>query len=333
MPIFSSAASPAETETARLAALARYDILDTPPEPAFDRVARLVQMIFKVPTSAVSLIDAQRQWIKASCGMDVSEMPARDTFCSQTIRSDMPLVVQDLTQDSRFRDNPYVVGQLAIRFYAGMPIRTADGHNIGTVCAMDQSPRSFSDTEVQILRELAQIVMDELELRRLASTDGLTGLSTRRAFKEEGDRFVALARRHRTPLSAIAFDIDHFKHVNDTYGHAMGDLVLKSISAIALDTPRDSDLVGRLGGEEFAILLPGADLASALAVAEKLRRTIETSEFAGTEPPLCVTSSFGVTSLDPDIDDLTGLMVKADQALYRAKKNGRNCIVSWHEAS
>lgn len=318
-----------DAESRRLAALARYDILDTPPEPAFERIAHLVQLVFGVPTSAVSLIDAHRQWIKAARGVDAAEFPVRDTFCNVTLRSEEPLVVPDLALDPRFKDNPFVLGELAVRFYAGMPIRTPDGHNIGTVCAMDQSPRDFSTRDLEILKELAQIVMNELELRRLASTDGLTGLSTRRAFKEEAERFVSLARRHRTALSLIAFDIDHFKAINDTYGHAVGDQVLKAVAEVAESTPRQSNLLGRLGGEEFALLVPGADATSSEAIAEKLRQHIESLVFPGSNPPIRVAASFGVAGIDPGRDDLESLMVKADEALYDAKRAGRNRVMAW----
>lgn len=216
-----------------------------------------------------------------------------------------------------------------MRFYAGVPIRTPDGHNIGTICAMDQKPRSFSAREVDIMRELARIVMDEIELRQLASLDSLTGLRTRRAFKEEAERFVSLARRHRSSLGVVAFDIDHFKQVNDTYGHAAGDMVLNAVAHLAQDTPRQSDLAGRMGGEEFVLLLPGADLISAVAVAEKLRHSVVDLAFPGSRPPIRVSASFGVAALDPGRDDLDSLLVKADEALYEAKRNGRNRVETW----
>ncbi|KKB07915.1 sensor domain-containing diguanylate cyclase [Devosia chinhatensis] len=319
----------ADAESQRLAALARYDILDTPPEPAFERIARLVELVFGVQSSAVSLIDAHRQWIKASRGVPVREAALDDTFCRITLRRNEALVVPDLSLDQRFRDNPFVTGETAIRFYAGVPIRTADGHTIGTVCAMDQRPRPFSERDVMILTELAEIVMNEIELRQLATTDGLTGLSTRRAFKEEAERFLALARRHRTALSVVCFDIDHFKTVNDTHGHAAGDAVLKAVAETAARTPRESDLLGRLGGEEFALLVPGADAGSSIAIAEKLRQRIAALSFAHIAPGLRVTASFGVAGLDPDRDDLEALLAKADVALYEAKRSGRDRVTTF----
>jgi diguanylate cyclase (GGDEF)-like protein len=237
--------------------------------------------------------------------------------------------VPDATKDERFCDNPHVTAEGGVRFYAGVPLTTLDGHRIGTICAIDSRPREFSSREVDILQQLAQVVMAELELRRLATADGLTGISTRRAFKEDAQKFVALARRHRGQLSLISFDIDHFKKINDTYGHAAGDTVLKAVAATAQSVLRESDLIGRLGGEEFAAVLPDTDGPSAVAVAEKLRHALLNLRFAGSRPPIAISASFGVAALDPGRDDLDSLLVKADEALYEAKRAGRNLTVAW----
>ncbi|QQR38963.1 sensor domain-containing diguanylate cyclase [Devosia rhizoryzae] len=320
-------------DEARLEAVARYDVLDTPREPAFDRVASLIRLIFGVETSVVSLIDGHRQWFKAAEGNKVDELPIKDTFCRHALIASAPLIVPDATKDERFRNNPLVTGEVGVRFYAGVPITTYDGFNIGTVCAIDSHPREFSEREEKILYELAQIVTNELELRRLATTDGLTGISTRRAFKEDAQKFVALARRHRSQLSAIAFDINHFKKVNDTYGHAAGDVVLKAVAETVGGVLRQSDVLGRLGGEEFAVILPDADAASAMAVAEKLRHSLLTLRFPGSKPPMTISASFGVATLDPGADDLDALLVKADEALYEAKGAGRNVSMLWRGAT
>lgn len=334
MPISqqSEPAAPA-AEAQRLVALERYDILDTPREPEFDRVAHLVRLIFGVETAIVSLIDAHRQWFKAAEGNKVDELPVRDTFCRHALVAPEPLIVRDATKDPRFRDSYLVTGPVGLRFYAGVAISTPDGHNIGTVCAIDYKPRDFSEREVEILKSLAEIVTDEMELRRLATTDGLTGIRTRRAFKEEAGKHVALARRHRSQLSAITFDIDRFKTINDTYGHAAGDTVIKTVTDTATEALRQSDLLGRLGGEEFAIVLPDTDAAGAMAVAEKLRHAMAALKFPGSHPPMRVTASFGIATLDPGLDDLDSLLVKADEALYEAKGSGRNRCMAWRGAT
>ena len=325
--------SSSDPEDARLAALDRYDILDTPKEPAFERVATLIRLVFGVETSIVSMIDGHRQWYKAAQGTPNIEVPINETFCRLTLAGGEPLIVTDASADGRFKDNPHVTAPGGVRFYASMPLRTNDGLNIGTICAIDSKPRSFSDQDLEIFRELARVAMSELELRRLATIDGLTGIETRRAFKEDAAKYVALARRHRSQLSAIAFDIDRFKSVNDTYGHAAGDRVLKDVTQAVRAQLRSSDLMGRLGGEEFAVILPDADSTAALEVAEKLRHATQALKFPGSHPPITVTASFGVAALDPGSDDLDSLLVKADEALYEAKAIGRNKSLIWRGAT
>lgn len=322
-------ASPDGAQAQRLAALERYDILDTPEEDAFERVAALIQLVFRVDTSVVSMIDGHRQWYKAARGTPNTGVPIEETFCRLTVEADAPLVIADASKDDRLKDNPHVTGDAHVRFYAGVPLRTPEGVTIGTLCAIDSQPREFSPHDTEVLEGLARIVMNELELRRLATIDGLTGVLTRRAFKEDARKFVAQARRHRTRLSAVAFDLDHFKKVNDTYGHAAGDKVLVATARAAQEQLRASDLIARLGGEEFVLLLPDTDTTAALAVADKLRVIFRNLKFPGSYPPIILTASFGVAGLDPGGDDIESLLVKADEALYEAKKAGRNCSVAW----
>lgn len=321
--------TPARTEDTRLAALQRYEVLDTPPEPAFDRIAALIRLVFGVETSLVTLIDAHRQWYKAAQGTPNTEVPVGESFCRYTIADGQPMIVPDATQDDRFKANPHVTADNGVRFYAGVPLTTPDGENIGTICAIDSKPRQFSSHEMEIFKELARVAMSELELRRLATTDALTGVNSRRAFKEDAQRYVALARRHRSQLSAITLDIDRFKAINDTYGHASGDSVLKAVAKAVQGGLRESDLFGRMGGEEFAIILPDADSKAAMAVAEKLRHAVLALKFPGSHPPIAVSASFGIAALDPGADDLDALLLKADEALYEAKAVGRNTSVLW----
>jgi len=327
-------ADPTDEEGRRLAALERYDILDTPEESGFNRIADLVKRIFNVETALVTFLDSHRQWYKAAAGNNEAgvEVALPDSFCQYTLRDETPLVVPDATLDPRFSSNPHVTGAPYVRFYAGIPLRTPDGFHIGTICAIDSKPHAFSDNETAIFSSLAQMAMSELELRQLASVDALTGIASRRMFKEEAGRLVALARRHRTRLTAIGFDIDNFKTINDTYGHAMGDKALSAVARAVSAQMRKSDVFGRLGGDEFVIVMPDADAASAYAIAEKLRIAIRALKFANAHPPLSVSASFGVALLDPGTDDLEALITKTDEALYEAKRKGRNRSVLWSGA-
>lgn len=167
----------------------------------------------------------------------------------------------------------------------------------------------------------------ELELTRQAQLDHLTGLSNRRHFMAQGDVELSRAIRYDTPLSVLMLDIDFFKEVNDTYGHQAGDTILQAIGKFCLNTTRKADLAARLGGEEFAIILPATDAKGALLVAEKLREYIANMEVK--IPPdvsIDVTISIGVSTLDNKDINIDTLLNQADKALYNAKKTGRNKV-------
>jgi PAS domain S-box-containing protein len=165
--MFISAALPSD-EVARLAALHGLNILDTPPEPAFDSLARLAANACHTPVALVSLVDEKRQWFKARFGLDVLETPRDSAFCAHAILEDPLLEVCDALADERFAENPLVIGAPAIRFYAGVPIRTRDGHALGTICVIDFVPRKLDDAQRWILRALAEQTAAQFELRRIA---------------------------------------------------------------------------------------------------------------------------------------------------------------------
>jgi len=312
-------------EPARLAALQRYDILDTAAEPGFDRITDLVRSILGVPMSAVSLIDANRQWLKSRPGLDVDETPRDIAFCDHAIRQRAPLVIDDAREDARFRDNPLVTGDPNIRSYAGIPLETPDGYNVGSLCALDTVPRQFDPAQIAILQNLAALVVEQMELRRIADRDHLTGALTRRAFTTELNRSIALFQRHQRPASLLLFDIDHFKRINDTHGHPAGDRVIRGVAQLCATLQRPSDTLGRLGGEEFGILLPETAEADAAKAAQRFCEAIAAAEIAN-DPPLRVTVSFGVAEVGEERDTPDDWLAAADAALYDAKRSGRNRI-------
>ena len=317
----------------RLKELDRYDIMDTSAEEAFDRITRLASRLFDAKISTVTFIDGHRQWFKSRQGLSPSETRRDVSFCQTPVAEGRPLVVPDTWRDPRFCSNELVCGDPGLRFYAGAPIRGASGAVIGTLCVMDVTPRDFGPEQLEWLVDLAKLVENELELRILASTDGLTQILNRRAFRAEAERAVALAARHRYDLTCIAFDIDHFKAVNDEHGHAVGDLVLTSTVEICRAALRKSDVFGRMGGEEFALVLPHTSPLEGHAVAEKLRLAIE-AEIGGRHKGLrTVTASFGIAALNHQEVDCGLLLERADQAMYQAKAKGRNCSVLWQGES
>jgi two-component system cell cycle response regulator len=170
--------------------------------------------------------------------------------------------------------------------------------------------------------DITQRKRNEAEIHLLATTDTLTGIANRREFSRVAEAETDRAKRYGTPLSLLMYDLDHFKRVNDTFGHDTGDDVLRAVTAVVMANIRTVDVAARWGGEEFLVLMPQSDLAAAKAAAEKLRQAIERHRFdkVGT-----VTVSFGVTQFVPQ-DDLNVLLKRVDDALYRAKENGRNRV-------
>ena len=167
----------------------------------------------------------------------------------------------------------------------------------------------------------------EFELTRQAHLDYLTGLSNRRHFIEQGETELSRAIRYKRHLSVLMLDIDFFKNVNDTYGHQVGDTVLQVLSKVCQDTLRQVDLIGRIGGEEFAVVLPETPSKEALEVAERLRKAVAKIEV--TMPvglPIHFTVSMGVTTLHDENVNIDMLLHQADTALYEAKKTGRNKV-------
>ncbi|HTV25960.1 MAG TPA: diguanylate cyclase [Polyangiaceae bacterium] len=587
-----------ENEAERLRALARFQVLDTPQEAAFDRITNLAARLFEAPMALVSLVDEKRQWWKSCFGLSGSETDRDVAFCSHAILAPEPFIVEDAQRDPRFSDNPYVTGAPFVRFYAGAPLTSGDGFNVGTLCIIDTRPRHLSPSEVQTLVDLAQMVVDELELRlayrsrelfrkvcemspnliylyervkhertflgphlievlghaprpspdeflpeivhpedlprlykylgqldvlkqgpielsyrarhadgswhwflarealfaldgegrvnqvigiatditdlktterrleasedllaervrvlegildnagegivvadesgrytvfnpaarrivgkgpnpgdamyanqayellnpatrlpfpqdqlplgralrgeaidnlellirsadkieslirvtgrplsdqegnprgglitfnditalraaehelaQRATTDQLTGLPNRRAFDERLALLVAEGGRGRT-FALVLGDVDHFKKVNDTYGHGVGDDVLAHVARTLQSSVRCTDFVGRYGGEEFCVLYTDVDETQAERLADQLRCTI-----ANANGPVPITCSFGVCSNRPHEYIEPGVLVQiADRALYTAKRQGRNRVVSERSA-
>jgi diguanylate cyclase (GGDEF)-like protein len=166
-------------------------------------------------------------------------------------------------------------------------------------------------------------------LRDMSCHDPLTGIWNARAFNETSEQVIREALRYGTPFSALFIDLDHFKLVNDTHGHEAGDMVLKEVAACLAKNSRESDLLGRVGGEEFLMLLPRTDLAGAVLLAEKLRHGIETLRLSFGETRIPVTVSIGVARNQPDHKSIADIKRQADQAMYLAKQGGRNRVTAF----
>ena len=203
-------------------------------------------------------------------------------------------------------------------------LRMPDGRTLRELCtALENGGRMLRYCDITDLVKTAQ------HLERLATTDSLTGLYNRRHFMTMAEAEWSRFMRYWRPISMLMLDIDHFKQINDRYGHAVGDEAIVAIAKACLNGKRKSDIVGRLGGEEFAILLPETDASQATIVAERLCRAISQQVLQLPDAQFSVTASIGVACASVDMTHVEELMKIADQALYQAKADGRNRVVRW----
>lgn len=185
-----------QLERERLNALQRYQILDTPPDGAFDRVTALASQLLNVPIAITSLVDTDRIWFKSHHGLDVEEIDREPGLCASAILNNVPYILNDASLDPRSLANPLVAGENGFRFYAGIPLNTHDNHNLGVLCVIDYKPRTITEEELDMLRSLAQIVMDEMELR-------LASLHINKLSKDKSDLLAVLSHEIRNPLNGI----------------------------------------------------------------------------------------------------------------------------------
>jgi GAF domain-containing protein len=191
-------ATPApKTEAARVAALQKYAILDTEPEQAFDDLVLLASFICNTPIALISLVDENRQWFKSKVGISISETPREISFCAAAIQQPDVFVVPDTLEDERFRNNPLVVSEPKVRFYAGAPLINEEGHALGTICVIDRTPRELDSDKQAALKALCRLVLAQLEFRRnlMLLKEALTDRT-----KEEHERERELAHVNETLL-------------------------------------------------------------------------------------------------------------------------------------
>jgi len=315
------APEPTKNEECRLASLKSLRILDTDPEERFDRVTRLAKKLFNVPIALVSLVDEKRQWFKSSIGLTATETPRDISFCGHTIHDNYTFVVENTALDTRFSDNPLVVNEPYIRFYAGHPISSPSGENIGTLCIIDTKPRALSNDDLAALTDLAALVTSEFLSIQHATMDELTNITNRRGFKRLGQHCLDMANRQNRPCHLVYFDLNKFKLFNDNHGHSTGDKVLKIFAEQMKNTFRTSDICARFGGDEFTVLLNDVEPhAAQQAVKRFANNLISVSKHL--DLPYQITFSHGIVKYDRHKHiDIEQLINESDHAMYQNKKN------------
>ena len=306
-------------------------------------MAEVAQELIPEGQCAILLLDEDRKVLRVAAGQgyqaDVPylEIPLGHGVTGRCAETGVPQLIHDLNE---IPADQYIPGVPHARSEVAVPL-LAEGRTIGVLNAESSHPGAFTQDHVQMLtmigRQAAIVIRSaqlQHETRRLAITDGLTGLYNRRHFSQQLDENLRRADRYDEPMALILLDVDLFKSVNDGFGHLAGDRALQAISNVLLVTVRESDLVARIGGEEFVVLLMRANQGLAMAVAERLRAGIESLELS--EPTgqiVGLTASLGVAFFPDDGPDQQSMMHAADRALYQAKSLGRNRIVATYFGS
>jgi diguanylate cyclase (GGDEF)-like protein len=304
-------------EKSRLIKLHTTKLLDTVGEERFDRVTRLAKRIFGVEMALISLIDENRQWFKSCAGTTLTETPRDISFCAHTILGEEPFIIPDASTDQRFNDNPLVTSSPNIRFYAGVPLMLDSEFRLGTLCIVDDKPRHLTKEEINDLIDLAKLAERELVTTYQATLDELTSISNRRGFKE----FAAQSVRHcsfaNVDYALIYLDLNQFKEINDRLGHSTGDQALRDFAELLRHSFRESDVVARVGGDEFVVLMSDCNQREAELAVERFNQTLsDYNKQTAYEFTLSMTA--GVVVCKPTskfcFEELLDL---ADQAMYR----------------
>lgn len=287
--------------------------------------------------SAILLVDASRKSLRVAAGQGYQsavrflEIPLGQGVTGRCAQTGRTQIVRDIRELDDVDD--YIPGVPGARSEVAVPL-IADGQVIGVFNAESVEADAFAPEDIQTLtviaRQAAEVIRSAQlleETRRLAITDSLTGLFNRRHFNQQLEENVGRAQRYEETLALVFVDLDHFKEVNDRFGHHAGDRCLQALSNTLRESVRDSDQIARIGGEEFAVLLIRADRQLALSIAQRLHERID-NLILEEDPPLPVnlTASLGVAFFPDDGDDPKSLMRAADRALYTAKRLGRNRV-------
>lgn len=336
---------PPRFEQQKSEVLQRYRILKSEDVHDASHIARTASLALNAPIVIAALNERYRPWYRAAYGVSGSNFDRLQEFCAYANLSDEAFAVSDARLEPYFAREPAVMGAPNVVFFAGAPLCDPDGKRFGTLCLIDSQPRTLAPAQIELLKSMAHIVSQDIcvhsagryavqdlinaeeercALYDLAVTDPLTKALNRRAFFRFAEREVQRAQRHEHPLSVLMFDIDHFKKVNDIHGHAAGDEVIVRLSRLVTDCVREADLLGRLGGEEFGLILPETDTDAAVTLANRLRDAVRDLRFQSSESNFNITISLGVSQLDSSEADIVPALERADKALYRAKRFGRD---------
>ena len=311
-------------------------------DQVLEATVKAVRFLVHVDFIAISLVQEHQHKVAVAEGTGAEKLlgrsfPLEEGLVGRTLKLNCPLPA-----NARCHGPMQVFGRdYLLTGYASLlvvPLQREEGTSVGALTVAATAPEVLSPARQEILRLIAAQVAVKIDLGRthqklnqLATTDGLTGLLNHRTFQHGFNRMLQRESRRQGSLGLLLCDIDYFKKINDTYGHPFGDTVLQGVASILGKVARRVDLTARYGGEEFALLLEGAGEKGAIKVAARIRKEIENTVFRHVQGPVRVTISVGLAVSPEHGTDKALLLSRADQALYQAKKQGRNRVVVWRQ--
>lgn len=309
-----------------MAALHGLRLLDTPPEPGFDQLTQLACRLTTAPVSVVSLVDERRVWFKSVAGAEraglvLGEPGRNEWFCSFVVAEGAPLVVEDAAADKRFAGGRLVRSDPGVSFYAGVPLRAPAGAIVGALAVLDVVPREATDVELSALRELATLAEGELSSLQHATTDSLTGVALGRIFERVGNHLLDLTDSRRQPSVVVLADFTGLGMVNQLYGYDIGDQALIDSATVIRQGVRGSDLVARVGPDEFGLFLLGAGVEAVPLVLDRLASRIKTSNDSQSRPYV-VSFDYGhAEHVSGDGRDTAALLAAARRQMGQSRRS------------
>lgn len=299
-------------ESRRIASLRALNVLDTPNEARFDRLALLAQRLFNVPIALISLVDVQRQWFKSRVGFDARETPRNESFCTHAVKGRSVMVIEDATIDHRVARLPMVTGESHIRFYAGYPLRAQDGSRVGTLCVLDRKPRTFGLDDCNLLEELGHMVEQELTESRQSIIDYTSGLLSRISFERRAASTLQISSRMSLNVVIVVFELD-LSIAESPSPDFQNDRVTQFAHLIK-QCFRESDLIGRYSDHDF-IVLAMINEAGAYPMIDRLYAHISDYN-SHSLPAMKLVARHALVSVGGRASyDLQALMSEADKAL------------------
>lgn len=338
---------PPKFEEQKSEILQRYQILCEDQSVGASCLADSIALALRTPYVIAALNRRYRSWYHCEHGYAGYPSPDLQSYFARMHLSQSQFEVADITEESFFLSHTEGLNLPEIKALAGVPLTDPNGKRFGTLCIADPNVREWTDAELTLLssfgqlvsndicmrsaaryavRDLVELEQEKCDLFELATIDPLTKALNRRAFMRFGERELNRFKRDNAGMSALMLDIDHFKQVNDIHGHAVGDRVLTKMVSVVANVVRQEDLIGRLGGEEFAVILVDSEANTAAKVADRIRQAIKQVKFPGDGGPFNVTVSIGVAEPFFMESSINEVLERADAALYRAKRSGRDRV-------